>query len=59
MEDERNERGVQRDFTVYIICYDQYMEMEGKSHVTKIAGKDPQYRNQFTEQSSHLGKFNE
>lgn len=52
-------RGVQRDFIVYTIFYSQYMKMEGKSHVIKGSRQRSKYRNQFTQQSSHLREFNE
>lgn len=34
MKDERNERGILRDLTIYIAFYAWYMEMEGRSHVS-------------------------
>lgn len=35
MKDERNERGVQIDSLSILFFYGRYMEMEGKSHMSK------------------------
>lgn len=60
MKDERTERGVQRHFIIYTIFFIVNTWRWRVNHTwLKIAGKDSQYRNQFTQQSCHLREFNE